>query len=122
MDIKNKILRPSPIVNPHKFINIDDLLIDEKYIKDKIDSFENILEDTISQINKVATNWLGKKSDWDNIYLLQLCKINNDITSFLKLLKHRNVKIMNKENEKKLDAVINKCFTIMLIGDGYFPN
>ena len=123
MDTDIEISRPSPINNLYKVDKINnEPLINERYIEDKIDYFEKTLDDAISQIDKVATNWSGKKEDWDNNYLPQLSKINNDMISFIKLLNYHNVKIENVNNNQKLDAIINKCFSIMLIGDKYFPN
>jgi hypothetical protein len=123
MNTDIEISRPSPINNLYKVDKINnDSLINERYIENKIDYFEKTLDGAISQIDKVATNWSGKKEDWDNIYLPQLSKINNDMISFIKLLNYHNVKIENVNNNQKLDAIINKCFSIMLIGDKYFPN
>ena len=118
-DSGSLIQRPCAIKKPN-FDNMNDTL-NEEFIDNQINLFEQKLKTTLEQINK-SSDLTGNKIDWDEIFLPELLKIKENIINFVKLLKKSNIEIKNKEMKNKLDIITNDCFYMMLIGKLHFPN
>lgn len=98
-----------------------EVIYDEKYISEQLDVFEQNLDNIFEKINKDGSGWKGNKLDWEEIYLPELVKFKDDVMTFLKSLTRNNISI-SKTNYEKIEETLNKCFSMVLIGDKYFPN
>lgn len=109
---------------PNLKINKDNYCysIENNYITDQIKLFEENVNEIIKEINIAGENWKGTKEDWNKIYFPKLYKIKFEMDNFMKMLKQQNIKISKQEDITKFDETISYCFTMMLIGESYFPN
>jgi hypothetical protein len=115
--------RPCPINIPTKKLkSTANVVVDTNYINIQIDLFETLLTETIQDINKVINDSNGKKNDWDVIYFPILIKIKTGIAGLIKLIKKEQPTLFDFNIETKLDQLTFQCFSMMIMGDKYFPN